>query len=303
MSALYDGPIIDCHHHLWDLSLDRHPWLRAGDAKMQSLGDLSFLRKDYMPADYLADAGAQKIVGTVYVEAKWDPARPPEEEMAWVAGLEAPQGIGARRVASAPLETPGAEAVLDRLAAMPGVAGVRETIRWHPDPAKAWAPEGRLNDLALRRGIALLAARGLLLEVLMNPYQCQDVALLARDMPGLRIVVNHCASPMDRDEESRARWRAGLAAMASCPNVAIKLSNFTSYALDGSAAAAKDIALTVIDAFGPGRCLFGTDYPVGRRAATFQEICERLKESVAGFSAGEQRAIFHDNAAGMYGFG
>ena len=136
----------------------------------------------------------------------------------------------------------------------------------------------------------------------MNPYQSADVARLARDFPDLQIVVNHCASPMDRDEAGLARWRDGLALMGSCPNVAIKVSNFGAYPADRSAEGLRGVVLTCVEAFGTGRSMFGTDYPVGRRALGFRENVVGFAAAIGGFSAGEQRALFHDNARRIYRF-
>ncbi len=298
----YDGPIIDAHHHLWDLSMGRHPWLMAGDPAMRSLGDLGFLRRNYLIADYLADIGPQHVVGSVCIEALWDPSRPVDEETGWIKSLDRPRAIAARVVARAPLASPDVEAALDALAAHGDVAGVRETIRWHPDPTKRWTEAGILDRPEWRRGAALLERRGMVLDLLMNPFQADEVVRLARDLPALRIVVNHCASPVDRDAEGLARWRAGLSAMASCPNVAIKLSNYGAYGRDNSLQALREVLMTCIDAFGTQRSMFGSDYPVGRRAMPYQDGCERFKDVMAAFPAGEQRALFHDNAARSYGF-
>ena len=71
MTLKYDGPIIDAHHHLWDLSLDRHPWLSASRGARGGLGDLAPLRRNYLPEDYRRDAARHNIVASVHVEAGW----------------------------------------------------------------------------------------------------------------------------------------------------------------------------------------------------------------------------------------
>ena len=71
MPRIYDGPIIDAHHHLWDLGLQRHPWLAAGAGELGGLGDLETLKRNYLPADYRRDAARQNVVATVHVEAGW----------------------------------------------------------------------------------------------------------------------------------------------------------------------------------------------------------------------------------------
>lgn len=298
----YAGPIIDAHHHLWDLALGAHPWIAGTDPAMQSLGNLDFLRHDYLPADFLADVGPANVVGSVHVEAAWDRARDPVEETRWLVSLPRPRGVAHRLVAYVALEDPAVEDQLAAHRAAGPVVGVRETIRWHPDPAKRWTDAGILHRADKRRGIAALARANLLLEVLMNPYQSKDVAQLAQDMPSLQIVVNHCATPVDRDEAGLERWRKGLALMAAQPNVAIKVSNFGAYAPDKTPEGLRTAVLTCIDAFGPHRAMFGTDYPVGRRALSYADNVAGFAHAIAAFSADEQRALFHDNARRIYRF-
>jgi predicted TIM-barrel fold metal-dependent hydrolase len=179
---------------------------------------------------------------------------------------------------------------------------VRETIRWHPDPAKRWAEAGIVGSDAFRRGVGLLRRHDFVLELLMNPYQAAEVAALARDFPDQRILVNHCGTPVARDEPGLARWRDGLRQMAVCPNIAIKVSNFGAYGPDKSLPALRATVMACIDAFGTDRSLFGTDYPVARRNMTYAAMVAAFTEIIAPFSADEQRALFHDNTRRWYGF-
>ena len=303
MAALYHGPIIDAHHHLWDLTLGRHPWLTDAGQNIKALGDIAFLRQNYLVPDFLADAAGQNVAGSVYIEAVWDRSRPPTEEIEWLAAQERPPGIAARAVAWAPLRAPDLGRVLDQFDPRL-VAGIRETVRWHPDPAKSWASPGLMSDATWRSGVARLSRHGLLLELLMNPYQADDLAHLAFDMPNQIFVVNHCGTPVDRDQDGIARWKAGLAAMAEQPNVRIKVSNQVGYAADpASQDAITTVVRTILDAFGPSRAMFGTDYPVQRRTATYAKCCDSMRRAISDLTPEEQRALFHDNAARVYGFG
>ncbi len=302
MTDRYTGPIIDAHHHLWDLSLGRHPWITDADSPIKALGDVAFLRHDYMPADFVADIGPQNVAGTVYVEAAWDRSRPAEEEVLWVEALTRPPGMAARLVSWTDLRSPDAGRVLDGLAAHPSVVGIRETIRWHPDPAKRWSESGILADPAWRRGFDELCRRNLSLELLMNPYQSDEVAALAAETPDQLFIVNHCGTPVDRDAEGLERWRRGLVLMGKQPNVQIKVSNYGAYGPDRSLDSLRRTVMTCIEAFGPRRSMFGSDYPVGRRSMPYQDMCERFKDIVRDFSAAEQRDLFHDNAARTYRF-
>ncbi|MBV9539589.1 MAG: amidohydrolase family protein [Acidisphaera sp.] len=298
----YDGPIIDAHHHLWDLSLGRHPWLTSEAHAIKALGDIGFLRHDYLPRDYLADIGRERVVASVCIEAVWDRTRPPVEEVEWLERLERPGGIAARCIAWADLRSASAETTLAALAAHRGVVGIRESIRWHPDPAKRWAERGIVEDAAWRRGLVAAERHSLHLELLMNTHQADEVARLARDFPEQTFVVNHCGTPTERDREGLHAWRDGLRLMAAQPNVQIKLSGYASYAADRSLPAMRAVVDTVLDAFGTERAMFGTDYPVARRHMSFADICGCFKDIVANLSPEQQRALFHDNAARTYRF-
>ena len=67
MASIYHGPVIDAHHHLWDLTLGRHPWLQDATQPIKALGDIEFLRRNYLAADFLADAAHQNAMGSVYI--------------------------------------------------------------------------------------------------------------------------------------------------------------------------------------------------------------------------------------------
>ena len=299
----YDGPIIDAHHHLWDLSLGRHPWITGGSDALKALGDVAYLQHDYLPPDFAADIGPRNVVGSVYIEAAWDRSRDPQEEVDWLAALPRPPGLAARWISWARLQDPDAGDALARLAANPEVVGIREVIRWHPDPAKSWAAAGLIDQPAWRRGFAHLAARNLLLEWLMNPYQADEVTRLAQQFPNQFFIVNHCGTPVDRDDDGIARWHAGLRLMGAQPNIAIKISNFGACDPDRSIAGLRRTVMGCIDAFGTERSMFGTDYPVARRNMTYQAMCDSFAEIIKDLSESEQSALFHTNAARIYRFG
>lgn len=297
---VYQGPIIDAHHHLWDYESGRHPWLMPGGGPA-SLGDLAYLRRTYRPDDFARDCAGQNLAGSVAVEALWDPALDPYEEVEWLDTLPRIGGIAARYVALADLAAPGAARAVERLAAHPRVAGVRQTLRWHPDPARRWSERGLTEDPAWRRGVGLVAEAGLVLEVLTYPWQAGDVSRVAEDMPGLTVVVNHCCSPIDRDAAGLARWREGLLELAARPNLHLKLSNFVGYIADHSVEAARAVILPCIDAFGAERCLFGSDFPVARRTMPYDAMCSLFRAAVADRSPADQAALLFGTAARVYG--
>jgi len=93
---MYTGPIIDAHHHLWDIGMNRHRWLVDANAAIGALGDISYMRKTYLPADFLVDVGGRNLVGSVHIEAHWDRSRDPVEETEWLESIDKPRGVASR---------------------------------------------------------------------------------------------------------------------------------------------------------------------------------------------------------------
>lgn len=300
MPTRYTGPIIDPHHHLWDLGLDRHPWLTGAGSGADGIGDLAILRRDYLPDDYRRDAANWPVAATVHIEASW---RPDDclGETRWLDTLDKSSGVAARYVAHVPLGAADAAALIAEQAACPRVVGVRDILSWHADPAKSFA--GRpdiMDDPAWRAGLARLAGHGLSFDLMLFPSQHPDALRLARDFPGTRFIVNHCGSPIDRDAEGMARWRAGIALLASAPNVAIKISDLVAYDHDWTLDSLRPVILHCVECFGVDRAMFASDFPVAGLHATFDQVYESFQSVVAGFSEAEQRALFYGTARRLY---
>lgn len=297
----YDGPFVDAHQHFWAIALGKHPWLSPPPGTEMVFGDPSPLRRDYLPEDLRRDAARQHLVASVHVEAGWDRADPVGETR-WLEALAARQGLPSVLVVHAALDAPEVAAVLAaQLAASPRVRGVRDIVSWHEDPRKRFVERAdRMADRRWRAGFARLAPLGLSFDLMLYPGQMAEAARLAADFPATRIIVNHAGSPVDRDAAGMARWRDGLRLLAAQPNVAIKISDLVAYDHDWTLESLRPVVLACIDAFGPGRCLFGSDFPVAGLHATFDQCLDAFKAIVAGFSAAEQRAMFHDNALREY---
>jgi predicted TIM-barrel fold metal-dependent hydrolase len=302
VGGLYSGPIIDPHCHLWDLGMGGHPWLRPTGGAIQALGDLDAIRRDYLVDDYRRDAANQNVVASVHIEAAWDRADDPLSEIRWLETLDKSSGVAARYIGFADLTAPDAAAALDRLSEVKRCVGVRQMLSWHPtEPAKCFALRpGIADEAGFRRGVALLARHDQILELMLYPYQAEEVARLARDFPNQTLIVNHCGSPVDRDREGMARWREGLKRLGSAPNVQIKISALTAYDPSPTPESLREVALYCIESFGVDRSMFGSDFPVGRLWTSFDAIFDGFKAIVRDFSEAEQSALFHDNARRVY---
>lgn len=301
MSKPYRGPIIDAHHHLWDLSLGRHPWLSPERGERGGLGDLGPLRRDYLPADYARDAARHAIAATVHVEAGWL-ASDALGETRWLDTLDKAGGIAARYVAHVPLASRAAPELIARHAAHPRVAGVRDILSWHEDPARRFAARGDLmGDPVWRANLARLAEAGLAFDLMVFAHQLPEAARLVADFPDQVFVLNHCGSPIDRTADGLRAWREGLAALAAHPNARIKVSDLVAYDHDWTLDSLAAVVRSCIDGFGPDRAMFASDFPVAGLHASFDEVWDAFKAITADLSDGEQRALFFTTAARTYG--
>jgi len=300
MADLYRGPIVDSHIHLWDLGMDRHPWLRP-DAP-SAHGDLSAIRQNYLVEDYRRDAARQNVVAAVHVEAGCDRAADPLDELRFLEGLDKSSGVAVRYIGYADLTAPDADATLELLAQIRRCVGVRQMLSWAPaDPARNFALRpGIAQEPAFRRGVAQLARHDLILELMIYPYQSAELATLAQEFPDQLFIVNHCGSPIERDPAGMARWKEGVRRLGALPNVMMKISALTAYDPHPTSASLAEVVRHCLDSFGVERSMFGSDFPVGRLWTTFDAIFDGFKAIVSDLPASDQSALFHDNARRVY---
>lgn len=292
-------PIIDAHHHIWrrsDLA-----WLQ-GEMQPRIFGPYRPIMRDYPLAEYLEDVRPHGVVGSVYVQANW-PARREVDEALWVRDVASsdPSGFPQSIVAFANLAAPDVAATLDRLAAIPGVKGIRQQLHWHETPLYRFAPRPDvMADADWRRGFALLESRDLLFELQVFTSQMADGAALARAFPSTTIVLEHAGMLEDRSPEGWAAWRTGMRDLASCPNVSTKLSGLGTFVHSASAELTGPIVRETIDIFGPDRCLFGSNFPIEKLWTSYGALVEAFRTSIADLSQSERAAILHDNARRSY---
>jgi predicted TIM-barrel fold metal-dependent hydrolase len=300
MPRIYSGPVIDPHHHLWDLALGRHPWLALKTGKAGSHDTLLPLRRNYLIDDYLADAVGQNIVATVHIEAAWA-ADDCVGETRWLDSLAKSNGVASRYVAHVALDDVHAAARLDAQASCPSVVGIRDILSWHPDPSLSFRTRGDvMNDAGWRRGLALLKAHDLVFDLMIFSGQLKDALRLARDFPDQLFVLNHTGSPLDRDAAAMAAWHADIKALAAAGNVAIKISALTGYDRQWTLESLRPLILHCIDAFGPDRTMFASDFPVTGPHASFAQTYDIYRSVTADFSVAEQQVLFFETARRIY---
>ncbi len=289
--ALYAGPVVDAHHHLWRDAAATISWL-ATPAE-------AVLARDFGPDDLHAAAGGLDIVATVWIEAV---ARVPlAEALAAAAVHAADPRINTAIIAHAPLDAPDIVERLDQLiAAVPTIRGIRDIVAVRP----GYNSFARAPDLLTRPGFAAglraLAARGLVFDLMLEPWQMAEALTLARAIPDLTVVIEHGGSPDFSTEAATELWRSAMQAASWLPNIAVKLSALHCRMPGWSDARLAEPILSLVDWFGVDRLAFGSDFPVHDRTVPFARSFETIARAVEPLSPGEQKALFHDTARRLY---
>jgi predicted TIM-barrel fold metal-dependent hydrolase len=297
----FDHPVIDAHHHYWDLARNPHPWLRDLPMIPFRYGDYSALRgRDFLPADDAAAAGEIPVVATVTMEGEWDPADPLGEAR-WISDLAARTGRPAGHVALAWLDRPGLPETLAALAQLPLVKGIRHKPRAAAAPAlvERGAP-GSMGDPRWRAGYARLAAHALHFE-LQTPWWHLDEALdLIAAHPETPLILNHTGLPADRSAAGLAGWRTALQRLATAPQVLVKISGLGLAGQPWRLADNRAIIRDTIAIFGVARCMFASNFPVDGLCGDFSTIYRGFAAAVADLPRADRVALFHDNAVRAY---
>jgi predicted TIM-barrel fold metal-dependent hydrolase len=297
-----DG-IVDPHFHLWEPSRHPYPWLTDKPSPIRVAGDPAPIAGDYLVADYLAETAAQNVIKAVHVDAGWDYADPVAETR-WLQAIADdpisrgfPHGI----VARASLDAPDAETVLAAHSRHPNLRGIRQIANWHPNLDKTYVQRhDLLSDPAFRRGFALLDRWGLSFDLQCYPSQFDQALRLADDFPATSIILNHAGMPVDRDPAALRLWRDGLRGLARRPNVTVKISGLGMLDWTWTTASIRPFVRDCLDAFGPDRAMFASNFPVDRLYSSCDRLYDAFHEIVSDLPAPERRALFRDNAIRVY---
>ncbi|WP_128892493.1 amidohydrolase [Erythrobacter sp. HKB08] len=330
-------PIIDPHHHLWDLRPllpafpdPRHPFIDA-------IAGAAHYTFDQLLADLTT---GHNIVGTVFMEcgafyrADADERMKPVGEVEFVNGVAAQSASGLYGDVRACAGIVGhadllagehAGAVLDALDAAGNgrFRGIRHQGAWDKDGevlgAPFHAPEGLYAEKRFREGLAEVGKRGMTFDAWVIEPQLDDVIDLAKAFPDQPIMLDHCGTPLNiasysgKLHERFDTWRTKIHALAECENVSVKLGGlamaFCGLPEDGPAKGLGSETLaamwrpyieTCIEAFGTKRGLFESNYPVDRWGATYPVLWNAFKRITHGYTAEEKRDLYAGNAARFY---
>jgi L-fuconolactonase len=282
---------IDAHHHLWVRARTPQPWIDPVT--------MAAIDADFAPDDLARALAGQHVTGTVVVQSVQV-----EAETADLLDLAARTPVVQGVVGWVDLAAPDVADALARLRSGPGGAylvGVRSMVQAEHDP-------GYLDGADLRRGMRAVADAGLALDLVTRHDQLPAVARLVRELPGVPFVLDHLGKPPLAGGDPTtggdlADWAAAIDAIAASPNVTAKLSGLVTEAswTEWSAEGLRPAVEHALRAFGPGRLMFGSDWPVSLLAARYDAWVEALSGLLAGLSPAEQDAVWHGTARRAYG--
>ena len=196
------------------------------------------------------------------------------------------------------LESPAIADTLAELRELPGggaLVGIRHQVQEEPDPRWLCRPE-------VRRGLAVVGDAGLAYDLLVTAGQLPAAVETARALPEVRFVLDHAGNPPADDEAAAAAWRRDVLALSRSANVTVKLSGLVTRAYPGPVPPdlLRSWAQTLLDGFGPGRMMFGSDWPVCTLSSAYDEVVAAAADAVAGLSAAERASVFAGTATQFY---
>jgi predicted TIM-barrel fold metal-dependent hydrolase len=284
------SPIVDTHHHLWDLDRFRYDWLAPGGRAdiEQVLGDYGEIRHDYLVEDLIGDYRGANVVKSVHVQADISEADP-VVETAWLQGISDSHGFPHAIIASTDLRSEQIEAELERHGAFAGLRGIR-------------MPESDdlLSDASFRRGVGALAVRGLSLEADVPARYMPELRSLAEAFPDMRFFLGHTGFPEQRSDSYFKAWRSAIRDVAGAQNVVVKISGLGMGDHRWSIESIRPWVMEAIEAFGPERCVFGTNWPVDRLYSDMTMLIDAYRTLLGGFTRGEQDDLLRRNAERFY---
>jgi L-fuconolactonase len=271
--------MLDSHLHLWDLTVRDQAWIPAG----------SPIRRSFDVRDLRSALAGTPVDGVILVQVIND-ASETTDFIDCARNVDIVRGV----VGWADLTSPDFPAALSVLTSTGHLVGIRHQALAEADPA-AW-----LRSPGVRRSLTVLDAAGLPFDLVIRPTHFPAAREAVRDHPGLQFVLDHLGKPSIAASELEP-WASGLRALAAEPNIACKLSGLQTIASpDWTYAELAPYIDIALEAFGPSRLIFGSDWPVSSQAAPYARVCEVAQAACAALSAAERAAVLAGNARSIY---
>jgi L-fuconolactonase len=275
--------IVDAHQHFWDPAKADYPWLTD---------ELAAIRRPFGPADLAPHLEARGVGRTILVQTRSSAA----ETAGFLALAEATPFV-AGVVGWVDLTQPDVADRIARLRAGPGgrnLVGIRHQVHDEPDPD--W-----LGRADVRTGIAAVGAAGLAYDLLVRQEHLPAALAVVRALPEVRFVVDHLAKPPIASGRLEP-WASRLRPLGALANAWCKISGMVTEAdpMRWRPADLQPYVDRALDVFGPGRLLFGSDWPVCLLAGQYEVVFDATVSALGGLTASERDAVFGRTADEVY---
>ncbi|MBM3754149.1 MAG: amidohydrolase [Acidobacteria bacterium] len=272
--------MIDTHHHFWKYSTKEYGWISDS---------MKVIRRDFLPPDLektLKDAG---VDGAISVQA-----RQSVEESDWLLGMAEKNKFLLGVVGWVDLRSKDVDKDLERLAKHKKFKGVRHVVQDEPD-------DNFILGAAFNEGIKKLIKYDLRYDILIFEKHLKASIAFVDKHPRQMFVLDHVAKPRIKDRVL-SPWRENMIELAKRPNVYCKISGMITEA-DWQKWTSADLAPYLdgaMEAFGPKRLMFGSDWPVMLVAGQYKPWVELVKKTIARYTKDEQERILYKNAVEAY---
>jgi L-fuconolactonase len=274
---------VDAHHHIWDLTIREQSWMVGPE--------LDPIRRNFSIDDLAPQAAAAGVTSTVLVQT----VGVVEETVEFLA-VAANNDLVAGVVGWVDLTADDVAVALDGLLSRPDgsyLKAIRHQVHDEPDVDWLLRPD-------VQRGLAAVADAGLAYDLLTKTPHLPAAIQTVRNVPQLTFVVDHISKPVIG--EPLEPWAGQLRELAALPNVTCKLSGMVTEApwTTWKPADLQPYADAVLEAFGPDRVMFGSDWPVCLLAASYADVVETAETLTAGLTPTERESIFATTATQTY---
>jgi L-fuconolactonase len=276
---------VDSHQHFWRYTPEDYPWIAP---------DWQLLQRDFLPDDLRPLLAASQLDGAIAVQAQQT-----IRETRWLLDLAAHHPDVVKGVVGwVPLIDGDVNDAIERLVVSPtgaGLKGIRHILQGEADDAYM------LRD-DFNRGVARLRAHGLTYDILIYGRHLANAAAFVDRHPDQVFVLDHIAKPEIRAAAFDRAWAGGLRDLARRPHVMCKLSGVVTEIRDAewTRGVIAPYLETALEAFGPGRTLFGTDWPVCLLRCEYQTWVDTVTSFISTLTSAEQEAIMGGNAIRAY---
>lgn len=272
---------IDAHQHFWRYEAQMNGWIS---------NEMSVLKRDYLPDEFLRELDANQMDGSVAVQADQS-----ERETLFLLELAQQHSVIAGVVGWVDLRSPNLPKRLEYFSQFAKLRGFRHIVQAEPDDRFMLRED-------FRRGIASLKQFGFTYDILIYPKQFPAAIALADQFPEQRFVIDHMAKPYIK-MSGISPWAAHMKTIAANPNVFCKLSGVVTEA-DWQHWHANDFQPyfdVAFEAFGPDRLMFGSDWPVCLLAGTYRRVKQLIADYTRDFTVADKKKIFGSTASRFYG--